>query len=415
MKIQSGLHRLVRQLSPCPHQRCIVAGALVGLVRQRRRTLGIAASFAGLMPPTEHPKLRLWQQISAAIARAGGVVAPSQAVLASLQTTQAWRAASLRQRARLSSPFGRGLHYSEVLHTWSRQGPDRLLIFHHYDRRGWMPRRWLLALVAIRQAGWTVVVSSSGLQQPHRLALEAAGIAVADRLNLGLCLGAYKDLVLLLHQSPKLVSGLQSLVLCNDSTLPVGPLEQLLHHLEAWHQAGIATDQPRLSGYTDSIERDCYHLQSYMLHANPALLQSASWLRFWLGFEPTGSKDELINRGELGLSQALLAEGAALWPMYGLIRGLLEGEGLAAELSRHQITDLRQANQTLFAWQSLLQRGCPLVKKRVLLEQAEPQGHPIALPALTAWLPQECRASLMADLQELLISRYSSLAIQPEL
>lgn len=405
MKIRPGLHRLVRQLSLNAHDRCTIATALAVLICQRRRVLRLMAPALPLPLPAS--KRLLWGAMAAAIVRPNAALAHPQAVLAALQRTQAWHQARIRERLRCSSPFGRGRNYRHLLQSWRQARPDRLVIFHHYDPRGWLPRTWIGALSALRHAGWTVVVSTSGLQHQHHQALRAQDIQVAERRNQGLCLGAYKDLVLLLQHNPALMAGLGSLVLCNDSTLPVGSVGQLIHQLEAWHQSGLATDQPRLAGLTDSVERGTYHLQSYLLHANAALLQSPFWLRFWLFFQPSGSKDDLIDRGELGLSQAALAGGAQLCPAYGLLDGLLACEAMVEELKRHRITDPQQINQTLFAWQSLLERGCPLVKKRVFFDGAEPEGQPLALHTIGHWLTPSVRADLEWDLQQMLISRYT--------
>ena len=414
MKTHPGLHQLVRQLSANRGDRCALAAATVSLLRQRRRSLGITAPILRLAPHQAHPKLLLWRTLALASSRHSGVVPSPPAVLAALRATQAWHNAQQQQCTRLSSPFARGLNYPDVLATWRRNRPERLLIFHHHDHRGWMPRSWLQALSAIQRAGWTVVVSTSGLQPQQRRALEADRICVADRINVGLCLGAYKDLALLLHSDPQLLAGVGSLVLCNDSTLPVGSEQQLIQQLEAWHQTGLATAQPLLAGLTDSVERGTYHLQSYLLHANRALLQSLPWLRFWLRFQPNASKDALIDTGELGLSQAVVQAGGQLQPAYGLIQGLLERPSMAHELSRQGITDLQQVNQTLFAWQSLLERGCPLVKKQVLFDLPQQPGLPLAIHALGHGLAPERHSLLAADLQALAISRFSAEASHPQ-
>ena len=133
---------------------------------------------------------------------------------------------------------------------------------------------------------------------------------------------------------------------------------------------------PVLAGLTDSVERGRYHLQSFLLHANRALLAHPAWLRFWLDYAIEGSKDDLINQGEIGLSQAMLAAGVEL-------------------------------NQSLFAWRSLLGRGFPFVKKHVLFQLAEHQGRPLAISELASLLPSE-RCDLLAhDIEQLLISRNS--------
>ena len=158
---------------------------------------------------------------------------------------------------------------------------------------------------------------------------------------------------------------------------------------------------------TDSVERNRYHLQSFLLHANRSLLQHHAWLRFWLHFAIDGSKDDLINYGEIGLSQALLAAGVELQPAYPLVQGLLTDPAMAKELQGYGISQPEQVNQSLFAWRSLLARGFPLVKKNVLFHLVEHQGQPMAIAELAGLIPQERRALLTRDIDQLLISRYS--------
>ena len=162
-----------------------------------------------------------------------------------------------------------------------------------------------------------------------------------------------------------------------------------------------------LNGLTDSFERQSYHLQSFLLHANRALLEHPAWLRFWLNYSIDGSKDDLINRGEIGLSQALLAAGVELRPAYPLVEGLLTDSAMAAELQGYDRSQPEQVNQSLFAWRSLLARGFPLVKKHVLFQLAEHQGQPMTIAELARWIPSDRRVMLARDIQQLLISRYS--------
>jgi len=328
--------------------------------------------------------------------------------LEALQATQAYRDARARAAETLWSPYGRGRNYEELLASLRQRQPVRVLLFHHYDVRGVMPRSWMQALLASQRAGWQVVCSTSHLAVERASELSSQGVLLAERDNLGLCLGAYKDLSLLILQDHALAGGLRSLVLCNDSTLPLATDQALISQLDAWAQAGEAGDGPMLASLTDSAERGAYHLQSYLLYANGALLQHLSWLRFWLGFSPCGSKDDLINSGEIGLSQALLAEGVALRPAYPLVAGLLDDPAMAEEIQHNSIRLPRDVNPSLFAWQSLLARGFPLVKKQVLFDLLVTQNdQPMALASLARWIPAERRDLLAADLQELFVSRYT--------
>ena len=143
------------------------------------------------------------------------------------------------------------------------------------------------------------------------------------------------------------------------------------------------------------------------MHANQALLQHPAWLRFWLHFAIDGSKDDLINQGEIGLSQALLAAGVDVRPAYPLVQGLLTDPAMAQELQGYGIAQPEHVNQSLFAWRSLLARGFPLVKKHVLFHLAEHRGQQMAIAELARWIPENRQDLLRRDIEQLMISRYS--------
>ena len=82
-------------------------------------------------------------------------------------------------------------------------------------------------------------------------------------------------------------------------------------------------------------------------------MQHQSWLKFWLDLRIDGSKDDLINNGEIGLSQMLLASGVVLNPAYPLVQRLLSDRVMADELQAYNISQPEQVNQSLFSWSSL--------------------------------------------------------------
>ena len=203
-----------------------------------------------------------------------------------------------------------------------------------------LPISWRDALLMLQDAGWQVVLSTSNLDLPTSALLDRAGVQIVRRANIGICLGAYRDLALLLHYTSPARLNVSELVLCNDSTLLVHPPNVLLSYLDRLSSQSICSGmeitnsnlKPILSGFTDSVERRFYHLQSFFLHANRALLNHPAWLNFWLQYSINGSKDDLINRGEIGLSQAMLASGVDLQPVFSLVQGLLTDHAMSNDL-----------------------------------------------------------------------------------
>ena len=409
MTLRLGVLRFVRSLSADRSERRRIGSAVVRLLRQRRRSLSALGPLLRVAPTGGKAKLQLWQTLarsSAAQRLQWTSYEASSEVAVAIRATQAYADAAVALSRDRNGFLQRGSDYGQLRQRWREQPPERLLVFHHYDRRGLLPHSWLEALLALQAAGWQVLLSSPQLDPAVSAALAPAGVQIIGRANIGLCLGAYRDLALLLHSTPAANRQLQALVLCNDSNLLVQPPDALVAQLERWTTQNAVT-RPVLAGLTDSAQRDCYHLQSYLLHANRALLQHPAWLRFWLQYAIDGSKDDLINHGEIGLSQALLAAGVELQPSYPLVQGLLTDPAMAEELQGYGISQPEHVNQTLFAWRSLLARGFPLVKKHVLFQLVEHQGQPMAIAELAGLIPKERRALLTRDIEQLFISRYS--------
>ena len=409
MTLQLGVLRLVRSLSADRSERRRLGAAVVRLLRQRRQSLSALGPLLRVAPTVAKAKLQLWQNLARSRAadrfKWTSPEAPSE-VAVSIRSTQAYSDAVVALSRDRNGFLQRGPDYGQLRQRWREQPPERLLVFHHYDRRGLLPQSWREALLELQAAGWQVVLSSPQLDPAVSAALAPAGVQIIGRANIGLCLGAYRDLALLLHSTPAANRQLQALVLCNDSNLLVQPPDALVAQLERWTTQNAVT-RPVLAGLTDSAQRDCYNLQTFLLHANRALLQHPVWLRFWLQYAIDGSKDDLINYGEIGLSQALLAAGVELQPSYPLVQGLLTDPAMAEELQGYGIAQPEHVNQSLFAWRSLLARGFPLVKKHVLFQLVEHQGQPMAIAELAGLIPKERLALLTRDIEQLLISRYS--------
>ena len=409
MTLRLGVLRFVRGLTADRSERRRLGAAVVGLLRQRRRSLSALGPLLRVAPTGGKAKLQLWQTLArsrAAHRLHGTSTEATSEVAEAIRSTRAYAAAAVALRRDRNGFLQRGPDYPQLRQRWCLQPPERLLVFHHYDSRGLLPQSWREGLLALQAAGWQVLLSSPHLDPAVRSALAPAGVQIVGRANIGLCLGAYRDLALLLDYTPAAQQQLKALVFCNDSNLLVQPPDALVALLERWTTRN-ADMRPVLAGLTDSAQRDCYHLQSFLLHANRALLQHPAWLRFWLHYAIDGSKDDLINQGEIGLSQALLAAGVELQPAYPLVQGLLTDTAMAAELQRYGIAQPVHVNQSLFAWRSLLDRGFPLVKKHVLFQLVEHQGQPMAIAELARWIPADRRDLLARDIEQLLISRYS--------
>ena len=321
----------------------------------------------------------------------------------SLEKTDAWKKAKDQLIHNRWNHRGRIHQPKQIINQLSNRKIDRLFFWHHYDIRGYLPRTWLAALEALHQRNWVVVVSSSTLSTTAKQELLERGIMISKRVNQGICLGAYRDFCLLLSEEPNLINCCNQLVLANDSCLPIGGANKFANCIDEISEQ-LQTNKRMIAGITDSIERDAYHIQSYLMGINSALMQNASWLKFWRQLTLGNSKDNFINQGEIGFSQAMINAGAKTWARYSLIHMLLDQPETGAELQRFAVQELNGVNLTLFAWQALLKAGCPMIKKQAIYNL---KSLPIPLSQLLPWLTED-DTELRNDLEQLLRSRFST-------
>ena len=411
MKVKSSFTHLARQLAFSSSDTYLLASALVLLVRPKLGWSTFLIPLLYLLNSFRSTiRIRFWLQLLTAVHSRNELPFRNDEEITDLRnyllTTNACQIVSKRLTLSRSFFSLRTTSYGALIDRWLIERPRRIFLLHHYDKRGYWPSAWQQALTDIQSAGWSVVISTSGMSTHHSERVKKAGFHLLERLNVGRCLGSYKDFSLLLHQYLELGHDVESIVLANDSSLPVRTHRSLVDHLDSI-SSHSSDDSPALSGLTDSAERDQYHLQSYFLHANKALLRHSSWLRFWLQMPLDGTKDDLIDRGEIGLSQDMLSASISLYSVYPLVAGLLECSEMAEEILRYGVHQPRQINQSLFAWRSLLRRGFPLIKKHVLFDLVQNHAGTVEMADLISCLDDESTQLLKSDIQELFVSRYS--------
>ena len=84
---------------------------------------------------------------------------------------------------------------------------------------------------------------------------------------------------------------------------------------------------------------------------------------------------------------------------------LLEDSSTDRELARFEVREPREINLSLFAWQALLKKGCPVVKKQVLFNLQQFRKGPMPLSEVRDYLG-EVDVDFRDDLEELIRSRY---------
>jgi hypothetical protein len=158
---------------------------------------------------------------------------------------------------------------------------------------------------------------------------------------------------------------------------------------------------PVLAGFTDSYETG-YHLQSYALAANSALLTDVGWLLFWSTLVTDLTKDKLVAAGEVGLSLALHSIGVSLRAVYPLIGRLICNPLFTDELQRYPNLTIGLLNPSRLLSQTLKSEGFTFVKKQALFEL--PAGLTMMHDCVLA-SEASCRDLLAADLDRLIAAR----------
>lgn len=176
----------------------------------------------------------------------------------------------------------------------------RVCVFSHYDRKGRIlgyVRRYIEALA--RQRFEVYVVSTSArLDDRDRAAVESGNVRVHIRENRGRDFGSWQWA---LREIPALAEA-DTLLFANDSVF--GPLFDFGEVL-----AAMEAEPVDFWGITDSFDVR-WHLQSYFLCLSRRAHRSQAFLRvFAQDFASIADKRSIIERGEIALSQALIAEG----------------------------------------------------------------------------------------------------------
>ncbi len=263
----------------------------------------------------------------------------------------------------------RGRDPCQIVQAWPARvpplGPD-VAVFVHFDPAGRIRPRVRRYLQALREAGLSVVVASNAgrLLGPDERVLRGLCDAYILRRNVGYDFGAMRD-ALAYWGLPHAATN--SILLVNDSVIgPFAPLRPLLDRID-FADADVW-------GATDSPQRG-YHLQSFFLAVGRTVLTHPEWTAFWADVRPAQSKEWVIRRYEIGLSQRLLAaglRGRALFPCETLVARLAdampgsEAHARQREVSRRILTRGGVLNPTAHLWRELLREGFPFIKRELL-------------------------------------------------
>ncbi len=283
-------------------------------------------------------------------------------------------------------------HRSQIIAQYDGERPleeaKRLAIFVHFDRRGKVHDFVVYYLQALRSAGFDLVFVSNSprLESSAVERLRPLCTVILRRRNRGYDFGAYKDALSFVGD----LSRLDEVILANDSVY--GPLTDLRSVL-------LRCDQTKAAvwGGTDSWDNR-YHLQSYFLLFKKEALAHPAFAEFWRDVRYVPSKEWVIRKYEIGLTQAMVRNGLRCKALFSyrqaasaLTRAVLK-DGLLSrkdlpERHRRYISDLFVAiergvplNVTHCFWDYLItELGCPFIKRELILL------NPARVPFVNQW------------------------------
>jgi len=175
---------------------------------------------------------------------------------------------------------------------------------------------------------------SGPLQWPEA---QPEAVTILRRPNVGYDFGSWATA---LARYPA-VALADEVLLFNDSL--AGPFAPIDHLLDSFHRSPADA-----WGMTDSSMHQ-YHLQSYCLGFKYQVLQEAPLAGFWHGIRAEASRDDVIERYEIGLGR------------------LLKREAYSADAAiRYEKVAGEGTNSTIHGWRRLLDLGFPFVKRELL-------------------------------------------------
>lgn len=216
---------------------------------------------------------------------------------------------------------------------------DRVAVIAQFSGQHRISRSLNTMIEELLAAGYRVLVSSS-CQSPSELVFAASvhdRVTVLRRPNVGYDFGSWASGLAWDGD----ISRAGHVVFLNDSM--VGPFSSLDKVLAGFHES-----KADVYGLTDTTQFG-YHLQSYFLGFTNGVLQEKALQRFWMGIRHETSKDQTIQRNEIGFSRLLRREGYSCEAAFPCRHVVKPGE-----------------NPTIRGWQKLLELGFPFVKREIV-------------------------------------------------
>jgi hypothetical protein len=240
---------------------------------------------------------------------------------------------------------------------------NRLALFVRYEQSDDLPSSQVAFLADLAQMGWLVwIVDNSPIALSTTWRQDSGCALYWQRMNRGMCIGAYADSIALLEHVMESNSSLKppTLALINNSFLPLLPpsANTILRDL-------FCSPLPpnHFRGLTEAREQ-AYHLQSYLLILGAQAWCSVAVRKFWRRSRNLRLREQVISEGEVALTSTLLAAGFTSEVMIPLSRLAAMGQTRMGIQDHHPVSPIEH-NPYLVYWKELLQLT-GILKKSVL-------------------------------------------------
>lgn len=221
--------------------------------------------------------------------------------------------------------------YQVLFEKQINQEEGLVICFAHFSTKGNLSEATKYYITELKKHfGGTIVfiTSSPTLDKSSIQFLEKKVSILLTKENLGLDFGSWN--IGLNHLKNKTVLP-NTVLLTNDSIL--GPLFNL-----GEIASQIKESQADIVGLVDSSEIS-YHLQSFFLHLGPKALRSTVFQDFLNNFSWGYSRRSIIWNYEIGLTQALLAEGLTGQVLFSLKSSLQSGSNPTMKFPKELVDD----------------------------------------------------------------------------
>lgn len=229
-------------------------------------------------------------------------------------------------------------------------GGRRLLVYVVWDRRGGVDDFVAFALAGLREhASRVLVVVNGALTDEGRAKLEPVSDEILVRENVGFDIWAHKEA---LEHVGEGIAEFDEVVLTNDTWFgpvrPFGPVFEAMDAREVhfWGMTDHAREEPNPFTGKGVLP---YHLQSFWIAVRREMFLSEEWASYWRDLPAMPSYFDAVLKHE-----AVFTERFA-------------DAGFTHSVS-YPCTDYDTRNPSLLNAGELLDRGCPVVKRRVFFQ-----------------------------------------------